>query len=91
MPRSCIACIRCLFFDSPGHTNRRNSEPSSSLRRKLPLILCALTVTDADAGHLIRGRVTDAASDALLAAATVQVVGTYRGTIANDNGTTYSS
>jgi hypothetical protein len=40
----------------------------------------------ADTGHVVRGSVRDAITGDGLAAATVQIAGTYRGTIANNAG-----
>ena len=93
MPQWAAPVSGGCFFAS--HANIRASEPLSSplwsplssVRQTLiPLILCVVTATVADAGHVIHGHVSDAASDEPLAAATVQVVDTYRGTIANDSG-----
>lgn len=60
-------------------------------RRRAPvarwlMLCCGLMVAPAAATHVVSGRVTDAQTGEGLAAATVQIAGTYRGTIANDVG-----
>ncbi len=51
-------------------------------------IVCIITAlsTAAGAEHIVRGVIRDAQSGAALSAATVQIVGSYRATIANEEG-----
>ena len=49
------------------------------------VLACALAA-NATAEHIVHGTIRDATTGEPLAAATVQIVGTYRATIANDEG-----